>query len=124
MPQQIIHIQPAAPRKPAPGQACNGCGVCCLVEPCPLGQLLSRRRHGACAALRWDTVSSLYRCGALSEPEAVLRAALATWPARWMRPGLLPLLRWQARRWIAAGQGCDCTLEPEATLRSDGQSAP
>ncbi|MFN4359417.1 MAG: hypothetical protein ACK4F4_01680 [Hylemonella sp.] len=124
MPQQIIHIQPAAPEKPAVGQPCNGCGVCCLAEPCPLGQLLSRRRRGACDALRWDAASSRYRCGALREPDAVLRTALASWPGRWMRPWLLPLLRWQAGRWIAAGQGCDCTLEIEASARSDGQSGP
>ncbi|MEK9802796.1 MAG: hypothetical protein VW475_05250, partial [Curvibacter sp.] len=72
MPQQIIHIQPAAPSKPAQGQPCNGCGVCCLVEPCPLGQLLSRRRRGACSALRWEEGAALYRCGALTAPAEVL----------------------------------------------------
>lgn len=122
MPQQIIHIQPDAPRKPAPGQPCNGCGVCCLVEPCPLGQLLSRRRRGACAALRWDATTSLYRCGALLAPDAVLRAAIPVWLGRWMHPCLLPLLRRQAARWIAAGQGCDCSLEVERPAQSDRQS--
>jgi hypothetical protein len=79
-----IRIRPQAPDKPALGQACNGCGVCCMAEPCPLGALISLRRRGACKALRWD--EGRYRCGA----------------ARW--PGLLGAL---ARRWIAAGRGCD-----------------
>ncbi|MFG6465888.1 hypothetical protein [Roseateles sp. BYS87W] len=88
---RVIEIQPAAPAKPTVGAPCNGCGVCCLAEPCPLGVLLTRRLHGACAALQWD--GTRYRCGALDE-----------------RAG--PLRRWWVRRWIAAGQGCDCTLEP------------
>src|SRR5262245_37322378 len=109
---QIIYIEPAAPAKPALMQPCNGCGVCCLVEPCPLGQLLSRRRHGACTALRWQAGAAVYRCGAVLEPEVVLRAALPR-GLRWTQPGLLPLLRRLARRWIAAGQGCDCSFEVE-----------
>jgi hypothetical protein len=49
----VIRIEPLAPVKPATGSPCNGCGVCCLAEPCPLGMLVSRRRHGRCSALRW-----------------------------------------------------------------------
>jgi hypothetical protein len=48
--QRIIYLQPAAPPKPAMGAACNGCGLCCLAEPCPLGIWVSRRRTGACKA--------------------------------------------------------------------------
>jgi len=82
---RVIHIEPLAPAKPALGAACNGCGVCCLSEPCPLGMLASLRRRGACTALRWDAGATRYRCG------------LTTLPL----PGAL------TRRWIAAGQGCD-----------------
>jgi hypothetical protein len=99
---QIIHIHPEAPSKPALGAHCNGCGVCCLAEPCPLGVLLSRRRHGACTALRWSNADHRYTCGALSAPAEVLGWA-ARWP--WMR-------RWVAR-WIAAGQGCDASMTVE-----------
>lgn len=93
MPQpRVIEIHPDAPPKPAEGAACNGCGVCCLAEPCPLGVLISRRRHGACSALRWD--GARYLCGVLAaRPQG--------------------LAGWLVRRWIAAGQGCDCSLEPE-----------
>jgi hypothetical protein len=87
--QRTIRIEPAAPPKPAPGAACNGCGVCCLAEPCPVGIVVSRRRSGACAALRWD--GQRYTCGVLTDARG--------WRARWLS------------RWIAAGRGCDSTTE-------------
>lgn len=99
---QVIHIHPSAPAKPALGAPCNGCGVCCLAEPCPLGQVLSRRRRGACDALRWDNAGGLYRCGALLDTPALLGR-------RWVWAA--PLLRRLARRWIAAGVGCDASLQ-------------
>ncbi len=98
-----IEIHPDAPPKPAVGAPCNGCGICCLVEPCPAGIVISRRRHGACDALRWDEAQRRYRCGLLSG-EAAMRLP------RW----LAPLWQRWARRVIAAGIGCDCGLEPMA----------
>ncbi len=86
---QIIHMHPQAAPKPAMGAACNGCGLCCLAEPCPVGVLLSRSRSGPCKALRWDALQQQYRCGALGTG---LQASLVG-------------------RWIAAGKGCDCDLE-------------
>jgi len=68
---QIIHIHPSAPAQPALGAPCNGCGVCCLVEPCPLGQVISRKCTGACDALRWDEVQTVYRCGAITDTAGV-----------------------------------------------------
>lgn len=94
-PQQVIHIQPLAATKPALGAPCNGCGLCCLVEPCPLGVLLSGSRAGPCKALQWVEAERQYRCGALGQGQHVL--------AR-LRARLV-------RRWIAAGAGCDCDLE-------------
>jgi hypothetical protein len=124
---QVILIHPDAPSKPGLGASCNGCGVCCLLEPCPLGVVLSGRRHGACAAVRWHDDLHQYRCGALSEPVEVLQHALPR-PlrrlARWLAPGLVRL----ARRSIAAGQGCDSTVvadgppaavETSPTMRND-----
>jgi hypothetical protein len=110
--RQIIFIQPDAPAKPPPGAPCNGCGVCCLVAPCPLGMVLSRRRTGACVALRWQSQTRQYRCGALSEPLALLQQGL---PRRlqWLAPRLAPGLTQLAGRWIAVGQGCDSSVEPQ-----------
>jgi hypothetical protein len=94
----VILIHPHAPAKPAPGAACNGCGVCCTAAPCPLGALLSRRRHGACAALQWQDTGKLYRCGVLAEPKRWLPWLPAAWGQR------------LARRWISAASGCDSDL--------------
>jgi hypothetical protein len=102
---RTILLQPEAPPKPAAGQPCNGCGLCCTVAPCPLGMLYSGRRQGRCRALRWQADTAMYRCGLLSEPAALLPAAA--------RP-VAPLLAGLARRWIAAGAGCDCDWQPTA----------
>lgn len=102
--QQVIHIHPEAPPKPALGQSCNGCGVCCLAEPCPLGVVISRKRHGACDALRWSVDARRYQCGVLVEPQAFL--------PRWLG-WCGPLLSRLARRWIAAGVGCDADISTD-----------
>ncbi|MFG6448454.1 hypothetical protein ACG0Z6_09375 [Roseateles sp. BYS180W] len=108
-PARIVHIHSEAPPKPPAGAACNGCGLCCLSEPCPLGGLASRRWHGPCTALRWSEPERLYRCGMLSQPWQALG-----WPAHWPMPEFLnQVLVAVARRWIAAGIGCDADLQSE-----------
>ena len=109
----LVYLQPQAPAKPAAGASCNGCGVCCAWQPCPLGVLVSGRRHGACDALRWSEPAQRYHCAMVVDPQAV-------WPHL---PGLLRApLRALAQRWIAAGVGCDCDLEVE-TAMEPGQAA-
>lgn len=101
---QVIHLHVDAPAKPRAGDACNGCGLCCASEPCPLGVLASRRTTGACAALEWSDDEKRYRCGLIAHPAAHLpRAARA----------LAPVVARFARRSVAAGLGCDCDLEPD-----------
>lgn len=100
--ERVIHLHVQAPPKPPVGAPCNGCGVCCALETCPLARLRFLRRNGPCPALRWDAAAACYRCGLLAEP------------GRW-----LPAGRWWSgqrgqavlRRWIAAGAGCDCSAE-------------
>ena len=101
-----------APAKPALGSPCNGCGVCCLLEPCPLGVLLSGFRKGACRALRWQEDGHIYRCGAITDPQEVLAERLPSlWrPAAALVADGLPVL---AKRWVCAGSGCDCDVVPE-----------
>lgn len=103
-----LRIHVAAPPKPAVGAACNGCGLCCLAEPCPAGQLLTLQRRGACRLLRWDEAGSRYRCGLFGDA-APLRGRLAALAHR--------LRRRLAARWIAAGAGCDALLEASAAPR-------
>ena len=62
MTHPVIHLHIEAPAKPPLGEACNGCGMCCAWQPCPLGVLVTGRRHGACAALRWHDAERRYRC--------------------------------------------------------------
>jgi len=57
--------------------------------------VLSRRRRGACARLEWR--EGRYVCGVLAAQTGGL---LGRWRSRLIR------------RWIAAGAGCDCALEP------------
>lgn len=121
--RQIILIHPDAPIKPAPGASCNGCGVCCLLEPCPLGVILSRRREGACVAVRWHDALKQYRCGVLSQPLALLQNGLPR-PLSRLAPWLSPLLALLAKRWIAVGLGCDSTVEPDPTPPVQAQPTP
>ena len=95
---RVIFLHALAPAKPAPGQPCNGCGVCCAAEPCPVGMLLSRRTKGACVALQWNPQLQTYRCG----------VAAKRWVA--LPRGVAQVLRAWALRWISAGSGCDCSL--------------
>lgn len=105
--RQVIMMRTDAPPKPAEGSACNGCGVCCAYAPCPIGQIVSRRRTGACAALEWADDGSRYVCGLVASPERHLPPALRS---------LAPLLGGMAQRMIASGIGCDSdiTVEPVA----------
>lgn len=102
--RRLILIHPAAPPKPAVGAACNGCGVCCEAEPCPIGVLVSGRLKGACAALVWHEAGALYRCAMVSDPARVLR---------WLPAAAAPALSRLARRWISAASGCDAALDVE-----------
>lgn len=108
MTEQYIRIHPAAPPKPAVGDTCNGCGVCCLAEPCPLGVVVSGRRQGACRALRWDEAARRYRCGMVTDARRVLPGPLKA---------LSGVAQRLALRLIASGAGCDsdARVEGDAT---------
>ena len=121
--QQVIYLQLLAPPKPALGQPCNGCGLCCLAEPCPLGMLISRRRSGACAALVWREREQRYDCAAAHLAEPLVRRRLPRWMGPWRRT-LAQLARRWALRAIAAGQGCDAQMQAQALDRTPAGDGP
>ncbi|MBK7899216.1 MAG: hypothetical protein KA603_08315 [Azonexus sp.] len=96
MPSTLIPLHRAAPPKPALGAPCNGCGVCCAAETCPLGRVVFRQRQGPCPALEWH--AERYRCGLLAEPRRYLP---------WLPRGCAGAVHRLLSRWIAAGAGCD-----------------
>ena len=110
MSRQIIRLHPAAPAKPAESAPCNGCGVCCAAEPCPVGMLVSGRRTGACEALLWNPDDGRYRCGLVGAPQVVLPR---------LPSALAPLVSRLALRWISAASGCDSSLVVESEATAD-----
>lgn len=100
MGRQVIRIHAEAPPKPAPGEPCNGCGVCCAAETCPPARWALLQWRGSCRALLWD--GSRYVCGLVRRPDDYL-----PWLPRYWRA---VAGRFFARR-IAAGAGCDSDAE-------------
>ena len=100
--ESYIAIHPAAPPKSMLGAPCNGCGVCCAAQPCPVSRLLLGHRTGACPALHWQAPERRYFCGMVVAPASFLRWLPQRWSAFAGR---------RFARWIAAGLGCDCDIE-------------
>jgi hypothetical protein len=100
--QTTILIHAAAPAKPLLGEACNGCGICCATEPCPVSMIALLQFKGACRALLWQEAEQRYVCGMVVRPAAYLRwlpDSLAIWVGRLV-----------AKK-IAAGKGCDADID-------------
>ncbi len=60
----------------------------------------------------------IYRCGAISQPDEVLGRALPK-ALQGTVPALARVLGRLAKRWVAAGKGCDSTVE---TVRCENAS--
>ena|ERR1035437_4076773 len=99
---QIIELHPLAPRKPDYAARCNGCGVCCAAEPCPVAYLFLFQFKGRCRALLWQNDTGRYVCGMVIGPDQYVSVI----PKRLReRMG-----RFFASR-IAADCGCDFAAE-------------
>lgn len=97
-----LHVE--APAKPAAGQPCNGCGVCCAAEPCPVARVFLSQSRGACRALVWVKGGQYYRCGMLLQPANYLRFLPLSWQ---------PWFRRLIKRWIAAATVCDSDAQAD-----------
>ncbi len=100
--EKIIWLHKEAPPKPLAGTPCNGCGVCCASEPCPVALVFLHQRRGSCKALQWDEGERRYRCGMAQTPGQYLR-----WLPRWSHG----VMRALVLRWIAANIACDARDE-------------
>jgi hypothetical protein len=91
-------------RKPPHGSPCNGCGVCCMVTLCPLGQHILGFELGRCPALtkRDDTT---YVCGLVLDPAKYAPTRAVTKSVAALRRAALLL--------IGSGDGCDARLNGE-----------
>lgn len=96
----IIHAQ--APAKPALGQPCNGCGVCCAAEPCPVSLAMLWPHQTPCRALIWQESTQRYVCGMVSEPARFLS---------WLPQRFNHLASQWFKRWIAANTACDADVD-------------
>ncbi len=103
MTRHLILLHPDAPPKPAVGEACNRCGVCCAAETCPLGRLVFRQKAGPCPALAWT--GDGYACELVVVPERHLRFL------RILPHALSTLANHLFKRWIAVGSGCDSNVD-------------
>lgn len=83
--------------KPAEGALCNGCGWCCISEPCPI----AKEQLGAtdkCPAL--ERAGDRYACGLITNPSLYLGT-----PAFGD-----PLLSQTIGEALGIGRGCDASL--------------
>jgi hypothetical protein len=105
---QTIELHEQAPSKPDFGVTCNGCGICCAAEPCPVAYLFLFQRKGRCRALLWQEENCRYACGMVICPDNYSRLIPRMFK-KWV--GAFIATR------IAAGKGCDSSIEisePEA----------
>lgn len=102
MSDRVIWLQAAAPVKPLPGQACNGCGVCCAAEPCPVARLYLWQNRGACRALHWSEQQQRYFCGLVLQPKVYLK---------FLPNYLVPWFSAYVASRIAANTACDSQTE-------------
>ncbi|MFQ6405599.1 hypothetical protein ACIDE9_12600 [Methylophilus sp. 'Pure River'] len=98
---QVITIHAQAPAKPALGETCNGCGVCCAAEPCPVSLVLLWPHRAPCRALIWSDSAQRYLCGMVSEPARFLS---------WLPAGMNDIASRIFKRWIAADTACDADV--------------
>ena len=54
------------PAKPPFGAQCNGCGICCAIQPCKLAVDLLGATVGPCSAMEFD--AGRFWCGLVRSP--------------------------------------------------------
>lgn len=95
-----------SPAKPSEGSPCNGCGVCCAYEVCPLPEFFGlpykSGSNGPCAVLEY--ADGRWWCGLVRSPEHHLS----------LKPWAAPLIAEMIRELLGDGT-CDASVEAGVT---------
>ena len=87
--------------KPAYGQPCNGCGVCCIAQQCPISTALFGEQE-RCPAL--EPAGHGFGCGVITNTAAYV-PDLPAWGGQALSDAFAVML--------GAGDGCDGQTEDE-----------
>ena len=55
------------PDYPGLGQKCNGCGMCCMLTVCQIGETITGITEGPCPLLLYGKQDKRFICGALTK---------------------------------------------------------
>lgn len=99
-PSQAMRLRPDTPIKPDYMHPCNGCGVCCHLEPCAIArEYIPGLQVGPCAALEYE--DGRFLCGMIRHPGRYMGL-----PNDWA-DGFIGSLFAEA---LGVGRGCDATV--------------
>lgn len=109
--------------KPAEGDPCNGCGLCCIAQVCDLGVTLGDDRN--CRALIQNT-DNTFSCGLVLDPYRFLDAdAVKPWriidEMSGGNAGEQALKKMNAEG-LGAGRGCDSDDEEAAQILEEAHA--
>ncbi len=99
----VTNVQSGPIAKPSYGLPCNGCGLCCQNEICPLGQFAFPSWQAPCPALERD--GDRFVCGLVNRPEVYAPIKTAVNGVEEMRAA--------AMHANGVGIGCDARLDEE-----------
>lgn len=94
-----------APTYPGFGKTCNGCGQCCIIEPCQLARDYAGVREGPCPVLVRE--GTAWRCGLTIEPHRHM-------PGLAGKPFADAVLAPMFSEALGIGRGCDAEMEIRA----------
>jgi hypothetical protein len=55
-------VEMSLPNKPRYGEACNGCGLCCAIQLCPVAEIMFEGASAPCPALKMAPDGSRTYC--------------------------------------------------------------
>ena len=106
-----IELVAGAPKKPRPGDTCNGCGICCSAILCPIARARFLKESGPCAFLQWR--KNRYVCILIHRPFSLfpkpIRRFFDGLPKRFRR-FFYRFLKRKISNYLNIAHACDCTI--------------